>query len=41
MRDGGCTGCVVRDKEVYVPIYKKSREGKSPVKSNRVVSEHL
>ena len=41
MRDGGCTGCVVRDKEVYVPIYKKGREGKPPVKSNRVVAEHF
>jgi 2,4-dienoyl-CoA reductase-like NADH-dependent reductase (Old Yellow Enzyme family) len=40
MRDGGCTGCVVRDKEVYVPIYKKGREGKSPMNS-RALAEHI
>lgn len=26
MRDGGTTGCVVKDSEVYMPIYKKYRE---------------
>jgi 2,4-dienoyl-CoA reductase-like NADH-dependent reductase (Old Yellow Enzyme family) len=40
MRDGGCTGCVVRDKEVYVPIYKAGREGKPPMKS-KAVAEHI
>jgi 2,4-dienoyl-CoA reductase-like NADH-dependent reductase (Old Yellow Enzyme family) len=40
MRDGGCTGCVIRDKEVYAPIYKKGREGKPPATSNKVVAEH-
>lgn len=28
MRDGGTTGCVVRDKEIYGPIYKEGRRGK-------------
>jgi 2,4-dienoyl-CoA reductase (NADPH2) len=28
MRDGGMTGCVVRDKKVYGPIYKLLRTGK-------------
>jgi 2,4-dienoyl-CoA reductase-like NADH-dependent reductase (Old Yellow Enzyme family) len=40
MRDGGCAGCVLRDKEVYLPIYKKGREGKPPVESGQV-AEHL
>ncbi len=40
MRDGGCAGCVPRDKEVYLPIYKKGREGKPPLESGRV-AEHL
>jgi hypothetical protein len=31
---------VPRDKEVYLPIYKKGREGKPPVESDRV-AEHL
>lgn len=26
MRDGGTTGCVIKDSQVYVPIYKKFRE---------------
>ncbi|WP_028307018.1 hypothetical protein [Desulfitibacter alkalitolerans] len=25
MRDGGRTGCVIRDSEVYLPIYKEGR----------------
>ncbi|MFN2132677.1 MAG: NADH:flavin oxidoreductase [Anaerolineae bacterium] len=25
MRDGGCTGCVVSDREVYAPIYRAGR----------------
>jgi 2,4-dienoyl-CoA reductase-like NADH-dependent reductase (Old Yellow Enzyme family) len=40
MRDGGCTGCVVRDKEVYGPIYKKGREGKPPFISSEK-AEHV
>jgi 2,4-dienoyl-CoA reductase-like NADH-dependent reductase (Old Yellow Enzyme family) len=40
MRDGGCAGCVPRDKKVYAPIYKKGREGKPPFESDRV-AEHL
>ena len=41
MRDGGCTGCVVQDKEVYVPIYKQGRAGRPPLKHDRVVAEHF
>lgn len=26
MRDGGCSGCVIRDAEVYGPIYRAGRE---------------
>ena len=40
MRDGGCAGCVPRDKDVYGPIYRKGREGKPPATSDRV-AEHL
>jgi 2,4-dienoyl-CoA reductase-like NADH-dependent reductase (Old Yellow Enzyme family) len=40
MRDGGCAGCVPRDKEVYLPIYKKGREGKPPMEAGRP-AEHL
>jgi len=40
MRDGGCTGCVVRDKEVYVPIYKQGRAGRPAIRG-KVVAEHL
>jgi 2,4-dienoyl-CoA reductase-like NADH-dependent reductase (Old Yellow Enzyme family) len=40
MRDGGCAGCVPRDKEVYLPIYKRGREGKPQLESDRV-AEHL
>ncbi len=40
MRDGGCAGCVPRDNKVYLPIYKKGREGKPPVESE-TVAEHL
>lgn len=27
MRDGGCSGCVLRDADVYGPIYKQGRKG--------------
>ena len=40
MRDGGCSGCVIRDAAVYAPIYQKGREGKPPAESNRV-AEHI
>jgi 2,4-dienoyl-CoA reductase-like NADH-dependent reductase (Old Yellow Enzyme family) len=40
MRDGGCTGCVVRDQKVYVPIYKQGRQGKPPMTSQRI-AEHI
>ncbi|MCR4426463.1 MAG: flavin oxidoreductase/NADH oxidase [Firmicutes bacterium] len=36
MRDGMPTGCPVRDKEVYLPIYKKGREGKPPASGTEV-----
>lgn len=26
MRDGGCSGCIVRDAEVYVPEYRRGRQ---------------
>lgn len=31
MRDGGVTGCPVHDSEVYAPLYRKGRAGKSPM----------
>ena len=40
MRDGGCSGCVIRDAAVYVPIYQKGREGKPTAESDRV-AEHI
>lgn len=40
MRDGGQTGCVIKDAKVYSPIYKKGRKGKPPLKSDRV-TEHI
>ncbi len=40
MRDGGCTGCVVRDKDVYVSIYKQGRAGKPAIRG-KAVAEHL
>jgi 2,4-dienoyl-CoA reductase-like NADH-dependent reductase (Old Yellow Enzyme family) len=36
MRDGGCTGCVPKDAEVYVPIYQEGRKGK-----NSLVGKHI
>jgi len=35
MRDGGQAGCVLRDPEVYAPIYRAGRAGKEPVDSTR------
>jgi 2,4-dienoyl-CoA reductase-like NADH-dependent reductase (Old Yellow Enzyme family) len=40
MRDGGCAGCVPRDARVYLPIYRKGREGKPPLEAG-VMAEHL
>ncbi|OQB15589.1 MAG: NADH oxidase [Firmicutes bacterium ADurb.Bin193] len=41
MRDGGKTGCVIKDSKVYGPIYKQGREGKPPIRMDTTVSEHL
>jgi 2,4-dienoyl-CoA reductase-like NADH-dependent reductase (Old Yellow Enzyme family) len=40
MRDGGMTGCVPKDPEVYAPIFKRGREGKAPVDGSRL-AEHI
>lgn len=40
MRDGGRSGCVPRDAQVYAPIYRKGREGKPPYESD-LVAEHV
>jgi NADH:flavin oxidoreductases, Old Yellow Enzyme family len=40
MRDGGRSGCMVRDKDVYMPIFRAGRDGKPPVKMD-AVSEHI
>jgi 2,4-dienoyl-CoA reductase-like NADH-dependent reductase (Old Yellow Enzyme family) len=40
MRDGGKTGCVPRDADVYGPIYKEGRLGQTPAKSDRI-AEHI
>ena len=40
MRDGGVTGCPVRDSEVYAPLYHRGREGKgTPV--GKEIKENL
>lgn len=36
MRDGGRTGCVIRDAKIYAPIYKEGRKGKSDIDRNRI-----
>lgn len=36
MRDGMVAGCPVRDSEVYLPIYKKGREGKPSANGNEI-----
>ncbi len=36
MRDGGVTGCPVRDSEVYMPLYKKGRDGKPQAIGNEI-----
>jgi 2,4-dienoyl-CoA reductase-like NADH-dependent reductase (Old Yellow Enzyme family) len=40
MRDGGKAGCVIKDSEVYAPIYKSGREGK-PSLVNKLEAEHI
>ena len=40
MRDGGRAGCMARDREVYMPIYREGRAGKPPVDMSRV-AEHI
>ncbi|MDF2571384.1 MAG: flavin oxidoreductase/NADH oxidase, partial [Sporomusa sp.] len=40
MRDGGTTGCVIRDSKVYVPFYRAGREGKVPFETGKV-GEHV
>lgn len=40
MRDGGKAGCVIKDTEVYVPIYKAGREGK-PSMVGTHIGEHI
>ncbi len=40
MRDGGQAGCVIRDAQVYLPIYRSGRTGKSPLTS-QVIREHV
>lgn len=41
MRDGGRTGCVIRDSEVYGPIFKEGRKGRPVVDTKMQVAEHL
>ncbi len=36
MRDKNVAGCAVRDSEVYLPIYKKGREGKPSATSTQI-----
>ena len=40
MRDGGCSGCVVFDREIYQPIYREGRAGKPPIASQEI-KEHV
>ena len=40
MRDGGMTGCVIRDASVYGPIYQEGRTGK-PLLIGNHVAEHV
>jgi 2,4-dienoyl-CoA reductase-like NADH-dependent reductase (Old Yellow Enzyme family) len=40
MRDSGRTGCVIRDAQVYGPIYREGREGKATAESIHV-AEHV
>ena len=40
MRDGGMSGCVIKDREPYLAIYQAGRAGKDPIASNRE-AEHV
>lgn len=40
MRDGGKSGCVIRDSSVYAPIYRAGREGKPPIDGTKL-AEHV
>lgn len=40
MRDGGTTGCVLRDAAVYVPVFRQGREGKPAIDGSRI-AEHI
>lgn len=41
MRDGGKTGCVLRDAQTYAPIYRTGREGKAAAESNQLAENLL
>ncbi|HZJ82191.1 MAG TPA: flavin oxidoreductase/NADH oxidase [Clostridia bacterium] len=36
MRDGGRTGCVIKDSKVYAPIYRQGRQGKPPITGTHI-----
>lgn len=40
MRDGGVTGCVIHDKEIYLDKYLEGREGK-PAQVGKYIADHL
>jgi 2,4-dienoyl-CoA reductase-like NADH-dependent reductase (Old Yellow Enzyme family) len=40
MRDGGRAGCVVRDSQIYAPIYREGRQGKPSLVGTHV-AEHI
>jgi 2,4-dienoyl-CoA reductase-like NADH-dependent reductase (Old Yellow Enzyme family) len=40
LRDGGTTGCVVRDAGVYGPVFRAGREGKPLIDGSRI-AEHV
>lgn len=41
MRDGGTTGCVIRDSQVYGPIYREGRQGKPAFESTQAAENNL
>jgi 2,4-dienoyl-CoA reductase-like NADH-dependent reductase (Old Yellow Enzyme family) len=40
MRDGGQSGCVIRDGATYLPVYRQGRHGKAPL-TGTAVAEHV
>lgn len=40
MKDGGTTGCVIKDSAMYAPIYKECRKGKPSLQSGHI-AEHV